>query len=95
MEVGGAVNYLGINLKYMPAGLVVEIDVTKLSHDVEIKLYFGGCVIISYMGDALDQGTFRKCSYDLIRVNSIIEHVGNLSAQKKITDSIIRLKTSF
>lgn len=95
LDVGGTINYWEMNLKYIAEGLIAEIDVINLPEQEQTEINLRGSTIRSYTGDALDQSTFRKRSYDLIHSNSVIEHVGNLSAQKKMADSIVNHNAFF
>lgn len=95
LDVGGTINYWEMNLKYFPQGLIAEIDVINLHHKEQTEINIGETKIRSYIGDALDKETFRKSSYDLIHSNSVIEHVGNLSDQKKMVEAIKALQSFY
>lgn len=95
LDIGGTKEYWEANLKYMPEGAIAEIDIVNLPPQETSQIELNGVVLRSYDGDALDASTFRKDNYDLVHSNSVIEHVGNLSSQKKMAEAISELGTYY
>lgn len=88
LDIGGTKNFWEMNLKYLPEGLVKEVDIVNLPPQKNDQLEINGVVLRFYEGNILVNPNFRKKKYDLVHSNSVIEHVGNLSSQKKMAESV-------
>jgi len=88
LDIGGTINFWEMNLQFVPDGVISEIDVVNLPPYEDKVVELNGVTLRSYAGDALDKSTFRSNSYDLVHSNSVIEHVGNLSSQSVMAQTI-------
>ncbi|RBP51687.1 hypothetical protein [Arenicella xantha] len=95
LDIGGTKNFWEMNLEYLPKGAISEIDIVNLPPQDNAEFDLNGVMLRFYGGDALDEASFRKQNYDLVHSNSVIEHVGNLSSQKRMSESIQRLGTFY
>ena len=95
LDIGGRINYWEMNLQYFPKGLITQIDIINLPPQEKKEIEIDGTIITSYEGNALDMSSFRLPYYDVIHSNSVIEHVGNLSAQYKLASIIPTLGSNF
>lgn len=95
LDVGGTLNFWEMNLQYLPKGLVAEIDIVNILPQKALESELEGVKLRSYEGNALEKSSFRKSEYDLVHSNSVIEHVGNLSAQKKMAEAVIALGSHY
>ena len=95
LDIGGTLNYWEMNLQYLPKGLITNIDIINLPPQENKEIEIDGILVRSYEGNALDKSSFRLLHYDLIHSNSVIEHVGNLSAQYKMANIIPTLGSNF
>lgn len=88
LDIGGTIGFWRMNAAYIPSHLVREIEVVNLPPIKEQDVRIDGLRIISYEGNALDARSLRSDHYDVVHSNSVIEHVGNLSAQKAFGDNV-------
>lgn len=88
LDIGGTQQFWELNLQYLPPGAIAEIDIVNLPPQQATQTQFGEVSLNVYAGNALDRSSFRLDNYDLVHSNSVIEHVGNLSAQLQLASSI-------
>ena len=95
LDIGGTFDYWRMNHQYIPNGLISEIDVVNLPPVDNRMELLGGIKINVYSGNALDKATLHLEKYDIVYSNSVIEHVGNLSAQSKMASMIKEIGTYY
>lgn len=91
LDIGGTVNFWRSNAKYIPSHLINVVEVVNLPPIIESDENVDGIRLKSYGGNALDINSLRSSHYDVVHSNSVIEHVGNLSAQIRFGKNILSL----
>jgi hypothetical protein len=84
LDIGGTIDYWEMNARYVPDGLISNIDIVNLPPAQETTRKTNGMTLNAYIGDALDSSTLRQKQYDVVYSNSVIEHVGNLRSQHQM-----------
>jgi hypothetical protein len=88
LDIGGTLSYWKMNARYISSGLIKNIDIINLPPLTRIKQAVEGITITVTAGNALDDSSLQKKKYDIVYTNSVIEHVGNLRAQRKLAYKI-------
>ncbi len=83
LDVGGTINFW-IRMGFTPGD---DADITLFNAEPE-NVQDTGFKFIK--GDAKDLSAFRDNEFDIVFSNSVIEHVGNFSGQKKMADEVLR-----
>lgn len=85
LDVGGSYTYWKtINFRYFNAAFFTLLNLSKL----DIPDSCGN--MSSVVGDATDLREYEDNQFDLVFSNSVIEHVGNFEAQKKMAQEMCR-----
>ena len=87
LDIGGTVRYWTDRAALIPTGMFRSIDVANLDIS-EMTSMENGMTIRAYRGDARIRTSFRQARYDVVFSNAVLEHVGNLGAQKEMADAI-------
>ena len=90
IDIGGTCSFWEMNGGHFTGGAIDSVDVINLSSPTSESVTHG-ISLYQYQGDALDLSTCRRERYDLVFSNSVIEHVGNLDAQRAMANGIMRL----
>ncbi len=88
LDIGGTAEYWETHLQNFPSGIIKEIEVVNVIFKETLDLTICGVRVCVHAGDALDQTTLIKNNYDIVYSNSVIEHVGSLSNQKRMADAV-------
>jgi Methyltransferase domain len=88
LDIGGGTEYWSTHSRHLPAGLIKSIEIVNIEPREESTHTIGGVALYSYTGNALDRASLKQSRYDLVYSNSVIEHVGNLRAQKQMAEVV-------
>ncbi len=93
LDIGGTFQFWQMNACHMPIDIIEIIEIVNiLTIDAELKT-IAGIAMKSYSGNALDVSSIHSSHYDIVHSNSLLEHVGDLSAQKAFASNVCQLGT--
>jgi len=89
LDLGGTVDFWEANGGFLTPGTIESLEVVNLDcADELVNPLAGGGTILCHRHDATSlQGLYRD-RYDLVFSNSVIEHVGNLDRQRRMSEVV-------
>ena len=91
LDIGGTVAFWEMNAAHLPVDKIELVEVVNLPPVNEEYREINGLKVQAYAGNALNAASLRSSSYDIVHSNSVIEHVGNYSAQRVFADNVAKL----
>lgn len=91
LDVGGTRAFWDAGMSVFPEGMFKIVDIINLPPVSKSEERIGETLIRQDTGDATQLDQYSDNQFDLVFSNSVIEHVGNLSLQKRMADGVKRI----
>jgi hypothetical protein len=89
LDLGGTVEFWEINVGFLKSGTIESLEVVNLDFaEISERRLASGEVLRCHPLDATSRSGLYRDRYDLVFSNSVIEHVGNLESQKRMSSVI-------
>ena len=91
-DLGGTASFWQMNLQHLSnAGRIAKIDVYNLEPVTEEVAEVEHVRIMQFEADVTSLAQVADKTYDIVFSNSVVEHVGNLLAQRKFANEVMRV----
>ena len=91
-DLGGTASFWQMNLQHLShSSRIAKIDIFNLEPVMEEVADVGNVQIAQFEADVTSLPQVAEKTYDIVFSNSVVEHVGNLLAQRKFANEVVRV----